>query len=66
MQGGFLRGDLKNPAIGLPAEGLLHGEVIVHQEMPGQIDHGQAVGPPDAGRLVDLDGNLRRRHGSVL
>lgn len=66
MQRGLLRGHLQDAPIGLESQRLFHGEVIVHQEMPGQIDHGQAIGPPDAGRLVDLDGDLRRRHGNAL
>nr|WP_214477448.1 hypothetical protein [Mesorhizobium sp. dw_380] len=53
FDGGFGRRREQDGAIRLAAEGCLDRKMVVHQEMPGQIDHGQPVGPPDAGCLID-------------
>jgi len=62
VDGGFLRRLVQDRAIGIAAEGFLDCHVIVHQKVPGQIDHRQPIGAPDPRVGIDVDRYLRITH----
>src|SRR5260221_1588231 len=66
VQGGFLCRSAEDVSIGLKTECFFRGKVVVDQKMPRQIDHGQSIGPPDAGGRIDIDWYVWSSHGRVL